>query len=123
MIIESPHHRCAIAIIVTAGKRVTVYGVNAITRKACPELFPPYGFDPLGALPGGDFYAPPPGGTQRTWERFSSQTTTLMIPRVLTDLIREGFPTCRWDLAGLRLYAIVDRRVVAIIGDGALGGW
>lgn len=104
--------------LIAAGKRVQVTALQSITRKTADGLFPSYGFDPVGGVQSGGKVANYPD-----WEQFTSLTVAIGVPCILTDFVRERFPACRWFLSGMRLYAMLEGRVVAVINDGALEAW
>lgn len=120
MLIESPPPGASFSI--EAGRKsVQVRTLAAITRKTAPEVFPAYGFDPVGSVDAGTICTLP--GATWLGERFTSRTAAIVVPASLTECIRKLFPTCRWSLVGMRVYAVLEGRVVGVINDGVMESW
>jgi hypothetical protein len=100
-----------------SGRRLSIHLRETITRKEDPVYFPPV-YDPAIGRERGERIEMPSG----IWERFSTQSTSVMAPTAVLDLIRKAHPGCTWQLVGLSLFGVLpDLRVIAIAST--VGDW
>lgn len=92
------------------GRNIKVQLRDVITRAEDPDFFPPVNkLDHVHKT--GTFLL----FSGVTWEMFQSVNGSAMVPRMLTNFVREAHPDCTWQLAGMTLLAVVGPSLVAVI--------